>query len=93
MANIPFTKMHGAGNDFVVIDNRAGEYRIDGAAAAKLARRRVMAGGGDFYAVRCLSAMGVDPERGVLRLSFTHYTAPEEVALAVDALTDLIGAD
>lgn len=63
------------------------------AAAAKLARRRVMAGGGDFYAVRCLSAMGVDPERGVLRLSFTHYTAPEEVALAVDALTDLIGAD
>lgn len=38
--NIPFTKMHGAGNDFVVIDNRAGEYRIDGAAAAKLAQRR-----------------------------------------------------
>ena len=63
------------------------------AAAAALAQRKVMAGGGDFYAVRLLQAMGVDPAHGVLRLSFTHYTAPEEVAQAVDALSALIGAD
>lgn len=62
-------------------------------AAAKLARRKVMAGGGDFYAVRCLEAMGVDPAHGVLRLSFTHYTSPAEVSQAVDALSALIGAD
>lgn len=32
-----FTKMHGAGNDFLVIDNRV--YRLDDAAAARLAQR------------------------------------------------------
>jgi selenocysteine lyase/cysteine desulfurase len=56
------------------------------AVAAKLAARRIMAGGGHFYARRLVEAMGVDPDRGVLRLSFLHYTAPEEVARAVEAL-------
>lgn len=37
---IPFLKMHGAGNDFVVIDNRADDIRIDAQAAAKIADRR-----------------------------------------------------
>jgi diaminopimelate epimerase len=37
---IPFLKMHGAGNDFVVIDNRADDIRIDSDAAAKIAQRR-----------------------------------------------------
>ncbi|MGG7568643.1 aminotransferase class V-fold PLP-dependent enzyme [Rhodovulum sp. DZ06] len=62
-------------------------------AAAKLARWKVMAGGGDFYAVRLLSAMGVDPAHGVLRLSFTHYTSEAEVAQAVDGLSAILGAD
>ncbi len=39
-STVPFTKMHGAGNDFVIIDNRADEYRIDNKAAAKIAERR-----------------------------------------------------
>jgi selenocysteine lyase/cysteine desulfurase len=54
--------------------------------AAALARHRIMAGGGDFYAGRPLSAMGVDPDQGVLRLSFVHYTAPDEIARVIDAL-------
>ncbi len=37
---IPFLKMHGAGNDFVVIDNRNDDIRIDASAAAKIAERR-----------------------------------------------------
>jgi selenocysteine lyase/cysteine desulfurase len=45
-----------------------------------------MAGGGHFYARRLVEAVGVDAEHGVLRLSFLHYTAPEEVARAIDAL-------
>jgi cysteine desulfurase family protein (TIGR01976 family) len=56
------------------------------ALAADLAAHRVMAGGGDFYAPRVLSAMGVDPAHGVLRVSFLHYTAPEEVARLIAAL-------
>jgi selenocysteine lyase/cysteine desulfurase len=56
------------------------------AAAAALAPHGIMAGGGDFYAVRPLRALGIDPDRGVLRLSFTHYTTPEEIARLIAAL-------
>ena len=56
------------------------------AVAAKLAEHRIMAGGGDFYAVRPLAATGVDPAHGVLRLSLVHYTTEDEVARAVEAL-------
>jgi selenocysteine lyase/cysteine desulfurase len=54
--------------------------------AAGLARHRVMAGGGDFYAGRVIRAMGADPDHGVLRLSFVHYTSPAEIERLVAAL-------
>ncbi|MHC0055015.1 aminotransferase class V-fold PLP-dependent enzyme [Actibacterium sp. D379-3] len=54
--------------------------------AARLAESGIMAGGGDFYAVRALAAMGVDPAMGVLRLSFVHYTSPDEVDRLIAAL-------
>jgi len=54
--------------------------------AARLSARGIMAGGGDFYAGRPLSAMGVDPEHGVLRLSFVHYTSADEVESLITAL-------
>ena len=38
--SIPFTKMHGAGNDFVVIDNRGGRYAIGSSEARRIADRR-----------------------------------------------------
>ena len=60
------------------------------AAAAKLSAHGVMCGGGDFYGVRCLEAQGVDPEHGALRVSFTHYTSPEEVAKLIKALDAVI---
>ncbi len=56
------------------------------AAARRLAGHGIMAGGGDFYALRALKAMGVEPERGVLRLSFVHYTSSEEVDRLIGAL-------
>lgn len=56
------------------------------AAAKELAAHGIMAGGSDFYAVRPLQAMGIDPARGVLRLSFVHYTTEEEVAKLIEAL-------
>jgi len=54
--------------------------------AAALAEHGIMAGGGDFYAGRALSALGVDEAQGVLRLSFTHYTSDEEIAQLTQAL-------
>ncbi len=54
--------------------------------AAALAPLGIMAGGGDFYAVRPLQAMGIDPAHGVLRLSFTHYTCEDEVSRLIAAL-------
>lgn len=58
--------------------------------AAALAEHGVMAGGGDFYAVRALKAMGVDPDKGVLRLSFVHYTSEAEVQQLLEALDHVL---
>lgn len=54
--------------------------------ARALAGHGVMAGGGDFYAVRALDAQGVNPDHGVLRVSFVHYTSPAEVDQLIQAL-------
>ncbi len=51
-----------------------------------LARHGIMAAAGHFYAVRLLEAMGVDPQRGVLRLSFLHYTTMKEIEQLIAAL-------
>ncbi len=58
--------------------------------AAELAKHGVMAGGGDFYAVRPLKAMGVDPKNGVLRVSFTHYTTKQETDKLIQALDQVL---
>src|SRR6056297_3096989 len=59
-------------------------------AAADLAARGIMAGGGDFYAYRPLAAMGIDPDHGVLRLSFVHYTSEAELSRLMAALDDIL---
>ena len=58
--------------------------------AEKLARKGIMAGSGDFYAVRALEAHGIEPSKGVLRLSYVHYTNSEEIEKLVDALDTII---
>jgi selenocysteine lyase/cysteine desulfurase len=54
--------------------------------AKRLANHKIMAGGGHFYAYRLLEGVGVAPSHGVLRLSFTHYTTPEEIERLIKAL-------
>jgi selenocysteine lyase/cysteine desulfurase len=56
------------------------------ALAKRLATHGVMAGGGHFYAWRLLEALGIDPNHGILRLSFVHYTTPEEIQQLIAAL-------
>jgi selenocysteine lyase/cysteine desulfurase len=58
--------------------------------AENLVKHGIMAGGGDFYAQRPLEAMGVDMSKGVLRLSFTHYTSKAEVDQLLTALDDVL---
>ncbi len=55
-------------------------------AARALAGHGIMAGGGDFYGSRPLRAMGVDLDKGVLRLSFVHYTDKSEIDKLLKAL-------
>lgn len=54
--------------------------------SAELARHGINCWAGDFYAVRPLTAMGVDLHKGVLRLSMVHYTGAEDVARLIAAL-------
>ncbi|MCV2869128.1 aminotransferase class V-fold PLP-dependent enzyme [Defluviimonas sp. WL0002] len=54
--------------------------------SAELAKHGINCWAGDFYAVRPLTAMGVDLDRGVLRMSATHYTTSDEVARLIGAL-------
>ena len=54
--------------------------------AEQLASHAVAVGGGDFYAVRPLRAMGIDPEHGVLRMSLVHHNTEDEVERLISAL-------
>jgi selenocysteine lyase/cysteine desulfurase len=60
------------------------------ALSEKLAPYGIMAGGSDFYAVRALEAMRVDPAKGVLRLSFVHYTSKAEIDKLLEALEKVL---
>ena len=51
-----------------------------------LGRDGIACWGGDFYAVRPIEAMGMDRDKGVLRMSATHYTSADDVARLIAAL-------
>ena len=61
------------------------------AVAHELVRRGVQTSSGHYYAARVLDGLGVDPDRGVVRLSFVHYTSRADVDRAVDALAEVLG--
>ncbi len=51
----------------------------------------VSCGHGHFYAHRLVSALGLDPDDGVVRLSMVHYNTPGEVGRAIDVLDSVLG--
>ncbi len=55
-------------------------------AKALAEHHQVGASAGHFYAHRCVEALGIDPDRGVLRLSFVHYTTQAEITQLINAL-------
>ena len=56
-----------------------------------LAERGFMAGHGNFYAVRLLEGMNVNPARGAVRLSMLHYNSARDVAGVIEALDEILG--
>jgi selenocysteine lyase/cysteine desulfurase len=58
--------------------------------AAELAKMNIGVGAGDFYAYRLVQALGYDMNDGVVRASFVHYTAPEEIQRLIEALDTLL---
>ena len=59
--------------------------------AHELVVRGVQTSSGHYYAARVLEGLGIDPDRGVVRLSAVHYTSPADVDRAVEALADILG--
>lgn len=58
--------------------------------AEALADHKIMAGAGDFYAVRLLEALNVPIDPGALRMSFVHYTSEEEIDKLIEALDQIL---
>lgn len=62
------------------------------AIAERLAADNVMASAGHFYATRVLDGLGVDPDRGVVRLSWVHYTNQHDIDRLLRSLTSILAA-
>jgi cysteine desulfurase family protein (TIGR01976 family) len=60
------------------------------ALAIALAERGLCVGAGHFYGRRCVEALGIDPEIGVLRVSMVHYSTVPEVDRLTNALDALL---
>lgn len=75
-------------------ENRAPTFALEvdapAAKAEALAKQGIIAAASDFYALRTLDGMGVDPQTGVLRLSFAHYTSEGEVDKLLNALESVL---
>lgn len=55
-----------------------------------LAEQGVGIGNGNCYAYRLVQALGIDPDEGVARLSFVHYTCPTEIKQLMSALDTIL---
>jgi selenocysteine lyase/cysteine desulfurase len=64
--------------------------RIAEPVSEELGRNGIACWAGDFYAVRPLTALGIDLEKGVLRMSAVHYTSAEEVTRLIEALDRIL---
>ena len=92
----PLLDYLAARNDLRLVGPRRAEMRAPTVAVAldvaaepvseALGREGIACWGGDFYAVRPIAAMGIDRDKGVLRMSATHYTSAEDVARLIAAL-------
>ena len=68
------------------------EGRDAGDIARAVAAHQVAIGAGDFYAARCIEALGLADQGGVVRASMVHYNTADEVTRLIRALDEAIEA-
>ena len=68
------------------------EGRDAGDIARAVAAHQVAIGAGDFYAARCIEALGLADRGGVVRASMVHYNTADEVTRLISALDEAIEA-
>ena len=65
-------------------------FAVEGRDAGEIARaaaaHEIALGAGDFYAARCIEALGLAERGGVVRASMVHYNTGEEVGRLIRAL-------
>jgi cysteine desulfurase family protein (TIGR01976 family) len=54
--------------------------------AAALQAKKIAIGNGDFWARRCVSAVGLDPDDGVVRVGIAHYNSDADIDRLLEAL-------
>ena len=71
-------------------------FAVDGRDAGEIARavarHEIGIGAGDFYAARCIEALGLAARGGVVRASMVHYNTADEVQRLIRALDEAIEA-
>jgi len=66
------------------------EGRDAGEIARAVASHQVAIGAADFYAARCIEALGLADRGGVVRASMVHYNTADEVQRLIRALDEAI---
>ncbi len=88
--------LHLLGQDHAEPGGRASTvaFYAAGISSAKiergLAERGIGVGSGNFYAHRCIEALGIDPNDGVVRVSMVHYNTEDEVDRLLSALDEIL---
>ena len=54
--------------------------------AASLQAQKIAIGNGDFWARRCVSAVGLNPDDGVVRVGIAHYNSDADIDRLLEAL-------
>ena len=62
------------------------------ALATLLAEKDIVASAAHFYAYRLIQQLGIDPDDGVLRISFAPYNTKEETLRLIAALVNILGS-
>ncbi|WP_417431059.1 aminotransferase class V-fold PLP-dependent enzyme [Kiloniella sp.] len=68
-----------------IITNRNGR-----SVAEDLSQHGIMAAGGHFYSYRLFEGMNLDPEAGAVRVSFVHYTSPDDIQKLLKAFDQVL---